>query len=140
MDGSKKHKILVIEDDAVLMRLVESKLQRRGYEVAKAKDGEAALEQLRTNEFDLVITDLMLPRMDGYQLMRLLNAEFGELPCAFVVLSSRSGEADILQAFELGALDFVTKPFSLDVLLARIEIVLRHKYQPQVAITEAGGE
>jgi len=120
-------KVLVIEDDSVLAKLLEYKLVKSGYDVEVALDGEQGLGLAQENNYDLLLLDLMLPRLNGFQLLeQLRNGGKKQLPL-FLVLSARSGEEDVLRAFDLGAVDFIPKPFSLDVLMARIRVALSHK-------------
>ena len=120
-------RVLVVEDDSLLLELIQFKLQKHGFHVDVGHDGEKALQILRENNVDAVILDLMMPKVDGFQLMRTLHAEKGHLPAVFIVVSARAGEEDVLNAFELGAVDYMTKPFSLDELVARLQIALRFK-------------
>ena len=115
-------KILIIEDDAVLRQALSLNLAREGYEVVDAADGIAGLQTARESKPDLVILDLMLPRLDGLSVARALRQE-GETP--IIMLTARSGEVDRIVGLESGADDYVTKPFSSGELLARVRAVLR---------------
>ena len=114
--------VLIVEDDALLLRLMQLKLEQNGSMVTTATDGEMALMQIQNKMPDLVITELMLPKLDGFQLMRELHKLHGELPARFVVVSFRSGSDDRLMALNLGAVDFIAKPLSLDELVVRAEL------------------
>ena len=120
-------KVLVVDDDEALCSLLNYKFSKRGYEIVRAFDGMRALEYLGKVQFDLMVLDIMMPKMDGFQLLRRLNDGEGNRPGAIVILSARGDEDVILEAFGLGAIDYVTKPFSMDVLMARVDVALKHK-------------
>jgi DNA-binding response OmpR family regulator len=116
-------RMLVVEDNVNLARGLRHNLELEGHDVEVAYDGTAGLSLARREDIDLVILDLMLPRADGYQLLRALREAGIRTPV--IVLTARGDEADKLRGFRLGADDYVTKPFSLLELLARVEAVLR---------------
>jgi DNA-binding response OmpR family regulator len=118
---------LIVMDDPMLTGLIEYKLQKHGFSVYKAEDGQDALELLGAERFDVLLMDVMIPKLDGYYVMQELRKPGYNKPKVTVVISDRSSEEDILRAFELGAIDYVTKPFSLNVLIERINIALKHK-------------
>jgi two-component system, OmpR family, KDP operon response regulator KdpE len=120
------HKILVIDDEPPIRKLLRMGLASQGYDVLDAPSGKAALELL-TDRPDLVILDLGLPDVDGLELLRTLRQRHESLP--IVVLSSRGDEAGKVAALDLGADDYVTKPFGMDELFARIRAALRHRLQ-----------
>lgn len=115
-------KVLVVEDDRKTARLVELYLQKDGYRVAVAGTGKEGLEMARRAKPDLAILDVMLPEMDGLEVCRQLREE-SSLP--IIMLTARSTEDDKLQGLDLGADDYVTKPFSPRELVARVRAVLR---------------
>jgi DNA-binding response OmpR family regulator len=115
--------VLVIDDDAALLDVLSLSLEEAGYAVLTARDGAAGLSAVRARAPDLVLTDVNLPRMDGFTLCRTLRAEGNSVP--LIVLTSRDDEIDESLGFELGADDYVSKPFSTRVLLARIASLLR---------------
>jgi DNA-binding response OmpR family regulator len=119
--------VLLVDDDKILSNLLEYKLKQIGYTVEIKDDGAAAVEALKARQYDVLLLDIMMPRLDGFQLMRSFEKEELKRPGATIVVSARSEESDILLAFKLGAVDYVTKPFSINVLMARIEIALRCK-------------
>jgi len=119
--------IVVIDDDETLCGLLEYKLRKEGYDVSLGLDGHEALQLLKGRPADVLVLDIMMPKMDGYHLLRELHSNGSIPPKATIVLSARGEEEDILKAFELGAVDYVTKPFSINVLIARIGIALKHK-------------
>ncbi len=119
--------MLVVDDDTTLTNLLEYKFKQLGYEVDIQEDGAQALDTLRNTTYDVLLLDIMMPRIDGFQLLREIANGSLQRPDIIIVLSARGEERDILLAFELGAVDYVTKPFSLNVLAARIRIALRAK-------------
>jgi DNA-binding response OmpR family regulator len=116
-------RVLVIEDEPAILRGLADNLRFESYEVLTASDGESGFELLRTCRPDLVILDLMLPRMSGYDVCRKARAAGIETP--ILMLTARSEEVDRVAGLDLGADDYVTKPFSLAELLARVRALLR---------------
>jgi two-component system response regulator MtrA len=116
-------RVLVVEDNANLAFGLTRSLESEGYEVEAAEDGVRGLEMARTTSPDLVVLDLMLPGMDGYTILKKLRAEGKDVPV--LILTARGEEADKVFGFRLGADDYVTKPFSLSELLARVQAILR---------------
>jgi two-component system KDP operon response regulator KdpE len=119
-------RVLIVDDEPPIRKLLRMGLGTQGYEVIDAPNGKAALEAL-VNKPDLVILDLGLPDMQGMDLLRRIRAQNEGVP--IVVLSSRGDEAAKVAALDLGADDYVTKPFGMDELLARIRAALRHQLQ-----------
>jgi DNA-binding response OmpR family regulator len=119
-------RILIVEDNRNLARGLRHNLELEGYDVEVAYDGASGLARAREGNFDLIVLDLMIPRPDGYQILRALREETEPLSkTAVLVLSARGQEADKLRGFRLGADDYVTKPFSLLELIARVEAIMR---------------
>ena len=118
--------VLVVDDEPPIRKLLRMGLSTQGYEIVEAGNGKAALELLEQKP-DLVILDLGLPDVQGHELLRTMRARNEAIP--IVVLSSRGDEAGKVQALDLGADDYVTKPFGLDELLARMRAALRHQLQ-----------
>ena len=116
-------KVLVVEDNANLAFGLTRSLESEGYDVEAAEDGIRGLELARTGNPDLVVLDLMLPGMDGYSILKKLRSEGKNVPV--LILTARGEEADKVFGFRLGADDYVTKPFSLSELLARVQAILR---------------
>ena len=116
-------KVLVVEDNANLAFGLTRSLESEGYEVEAAEDGTKGFELARSTNPDLVVLDLMLPGMDGYTILKRLRAEGKDVPV--LILTARGEEADKVFGFRLGADDYVTKPFSLSELLARVQAILR---------------
>jgi two-component system, OmpR family, alkaline phosphatase synthesis response regulator PhoP len=117
------HRILIVEDNPDLAFGLRNNLEIEGYEVTVADDGLKGLERARALQPDLIILDLMMPGLDGYRVLRMLREEGRLTPV--LILSAKGEEADKVRGFRLGADDFVTKPFSLLELLARVEALLR---------------
>jgi len=120
---AQKTRILVVDDEPNIREVVELYLRREGYDVEVAGDGAAALTAIEQKTPDLLILDLMLPVMGGIQLTRLLRDGFYEIP--IIMLTAKGDEADRISGLELGADDYVTKPFSPKELVARVKAVLR---------------
>jgi two-component system response regulator MtrA len=116
-------RVLVVEDNANLAFGLTRSLESEGYEVEAAEDGVRGFELARSTSPDLVVLDLMLPGMDGYTILKKLRAEGKDVPV--LILTARGEEADKVFGFRLGADDYVTKPFSLSELLARVQAILR---------------
>jgi two-component system alkaline phosphatase synthesis response regulator PhoP len=115
--------LLVIEDDESIALGLQMNLTAEGYRVISASDGEQGLSLARSTEVDLVILDVMLPRLNGFELLRTLRSERRNMPV--IMLSARSAEMDKVMGLELGAEDYITKPFSLAEMLARVKAALR---------------
>jgi two-component system KDP operon response regulator KdpE len=122
-------KILVVDDEPSIRRLLHTGLGTQGYTIVEAENARHAVERLVTNKPDLIVLDLGLPDRNGLELLRDLREGGIEIPV--VILSSRTDESGIVQALELGADDYVTKPFSMNELIARIKTALRHRLQVQ---------
>ncbi len=123
MDEKKKHKILLAEDDNNLGVLLCEYLQAKGYAADLTHDGEEAYNAFNNDRYDLCVFDVMMPKKDGFTLakdVRMINVD---IPIIF--LTARNMKEDILQGFKLGADDFLTKPFSMEELIMRIEAILR---------------
>jgi DNA-binding response OmpR family regulator len=115
--------VLVVEDDASIAMGLEMNLAAEGYRVLVASDGESGLALARGGGVDLAILDVMLPRLNGFEIVRTLRSERRMLPV--IMLSARGAEMDKVMGLELGAEDYITKPFGLAELLARVKAVLR---------------
>ena len=118
-------RVLIIEDNADLAYGLRNNLEIEGYDVEVAEDGAYGLERARTARPDLLILDLMLPELDGFRVLRALRAEGLSMPV--LILTARGEEADKVRGLKLGADDYVTKPFGLLELLARVEALLRRQ-------------
>jgi two-component system KDP operon response regulator KdpE len=122
-----KTRALVVEDDPNIVDLIRSNLAVRGFDTVISADGARALQLLDTEEPDIVLLDLMLPEADGFELCRLMRERSG---VAIIVVSARGGERDKVTALNMGADDYLTKPFSIEELLARISATLRRTRPP----------
>ncbi|MDD3827259.1 MAG: response regulator transcription factor [Anaerolineae bacterium] len=124
----RKASILVVDDEPHVLKLVKANLESSGYRVLTAEDGEHALQLVEKHGPDLVILDLMLPKMDGYAVCRRIR-EFSAVPV--IMLTARSAQVDLVHGFEVGADDYLTKPFSVTELLMRVQAVLRRSKWPE---------
>jgi DNA-binding response OmpR family regulator len=120
---SSKRRVLVVEDDVSITLGLRINLEAEGYVVLEAEDGERGLELARQDLPDIVILDVMLPKMNGFQVLQAIRGEGLTMP--IIILSARSAEMDKVTGLELGAEDYVAKPFSLAELLARVRAALR---------------
>jgi DNA-binding response OmpR family regulator len=127
-------KILIIEDNQDLARLVESHLRDLSFEVELTSDGQAGLAKARADHYDLIILDLMLPGLDGLEICRRLRSKSIYVP--ILMLTAKSSEMDRVVGLEIGADDYVTKPFSIPELLARVKAILRRVEE----LSESGRE
>ena len=118
-----KKRILIVEDDESITLGLEMNLRAEGYDVTVAVDGESGLQRASEDGFDLIILDVMLPKMNGFEVLRALRGRDQTVP--IVMLSARGAETDKVMGLELGAEDYITKPFGLAELLARVKAVLR---------------
>jgi len=121
--------ILVVEDDPAILRGLTDNLKYEAYEVLSASDGEAGYRLIREKNPDLIILDLILPKLSGYELCRKVRGEGVETP--ILMLTARGEEVDRVLGLDLGADDYVTKPFSVRELLARIRAILRRTQPPK---------
>jgi two-component system KDP operon response regulator KdpE len=122
-------KVLIVDDEPPIRRFLRTSLTAQNYEVSEAATGQEALELIAREPADLVVLDLGLPGMDGFDVIARLRESGSDVP--IVVLSSRSDEAGKVKALDLGADDYVTKPFGVEEMLARIRAALRHRLQQQ---------
>ena len=118
-------KILIVDDEEDILELVAYNLKREGYQTVSAVSGEEALKKCRSETPDLIVLDLMLPGIDGLQVMKTLREDSVTKNIPTVMLTAKGDEADIVTGLELGADDYISKPFSPRVLLARVRAVLR---------------
>jgi len=135
-------KILVVEDDPSMLMGLKDNLEFEGYEVLTARNGADGLKLAQSNQFDLIVLDVMLPQMDGFEVCRQLRSKDEDLP--IIMLTAKNQEIDKVVGLKLGADDYVTKPFSVRELMARLEAVLRrqkrstHPSSPKIASYEFG--
>lgn len=131
-----KTKILAVDDDQDILELIEYNLLKEGYLVSCVTSGEAALKAARAMTPDLIILDLMLPGVDGLEVCRQLKNDPATNSIQIIMLTAKGGENDIVMGLHTGADDYVTKPFSPRVLVARVQAVLRRQEVSQVSETE----
>jgi DNA-binding response OmpR family regulator len=129
---AKKTTVLAADDDPQLLRLVTRNLELEGYDVLAASDGQQALEQIEARAPDLILLDVMMPKLDGFSVLERVR-EFSAVPT--IILTARGQDSDKVRGLDLGADDYLTKPFSVDELLARVRAVLRRS---SYAASEAG--
>ena len=128
-----KERILVVEDDDDILQLLKYNLAKEGYRITGAASGEEALRVLKTGLPDLVLLDLMLPGIDGLEVCRTLKRDARTSRIPIIMLTAKGEEADIVTGLELGADDYITKPFSPRVMLARVRTVLRRRHTEPLA-------
>jgi len=122
-------RVLVVDDEPAIRRFLRTSLDVQGYRVLEAADGGEALEAMHKNAVDVLVLDLGLPGVDGFEVIRRLRGQGSSVP--IIVLSSRTDERGKVEALDLGADDYLTKPFGIDELLARIRAALRHRLQQE---------
>jgi two-component system alkaline phosphatase synthesis response regulator PhoP len=127
-----KESLLVVEDEESILELLDYNLSKEGYEVSEVTSGEEAIEAARTGSPDLILLDLMLPGLDGFDVCRILKSDPKTKHIPIVMLTAKGEESDIVAGLELGADDYITKPFSPKVLVARIRAVLRRAPRAEV--------
>jgi two-component system KDP operon response regulator KdpE len=122
-------KVLVVDDEPAIRRLLRTSLSAQGYQITEAESGAAALDALRRNAPDILVLDLGLPDINGLDIIAQLRGRGSAMP--IIVLSARADEGGKVKALDLGADDYVTKPFGIDELLARLRAALRHRLQQE---------
>ena len=131
MQEKESFKILIVDDEIDILELVEFNLLKQGFRTLTAQDGEQALRLARQEKPDAVILDLMLPGINGLDVCRILKSDAATKDVPIIMLTARGEEEDIVKGLEMGADDYVTKPFSPKVLIARLKSVLRRNKQPK---------
>jgi DNA-binding response OmpR family regulator len=131
----RKATILIVDDEPHVLKLVKANLESSGYKILAATDGEQAVRMVESEIPDLAVLDIMLPKMDGYAACRRIR-EFSAVP--IIMLTARSAQVDLVHGFEVGADDYLTKPFSATELLVRVQAVLRRSKWPEEVITRQG--
>lgn len=131
-----KNKILLVEDELDMSLIVADTLCAEGYDVATAADGASGLNKFITEGADLVIADVMMPKMDGFEMARLIRRKSVDIPIIF--LTAKSGIDDVEKGFDLGANDYLRKPFELRELIARVKALLRSTTQFSVPVYKIG--
>jgi two-component system phosphate regulon response regulator PhoB len=130
-------KIIIVEDEHDILELIKYNLEREGYNVVACSDGETGLAEAKKNRPALILLDLMLPGIDGLQVCRGLKGEETTRDIPIIMLTAKSEEADIVAGLEIGADDYITKPFSPRVLIARLRAVLRRKSESIIPGSES---
>lgn len=136
----EKKTVLIVEDEKSIVDIIRFNLEKEGYAVLTAYDGEAGLSAARTGRPDLILLDVMLPKMIGFDVCRILREEGDNVPV--IILTAREEEADKVLGLEIGADDYITKPFSMRELMARVKANIRRtamQQPPEDAVPAAGG-
>ena len=133
----QQRKILIVDDESGLRELVRINLEHEGYEVLQAENGAQSLEVVREQQPDMVIMDVMMPEMDGWEACRKLR-EFSQVPV--LMLTARVQSQDIVTGLDSGADDYLLKPFNMDELMARVRALLRRVPSPNRPVTAGNGE
>jgi len=130
-------KILIVDDEERMRKLLKDFLSNKGYMVVEAQNGEEAVDIfLNSKDISLIILDVMMPVMDGWEACKLIR-EYSKVP--IIMLTAKSEEKDELKGFELGVDEYITKPFSPKILVARVEAILRRSQNGESEVIEAGG-
>ena len=124
-----KERILVVDDEEDILELVRFHLAGEGYQLALAATGEEALKKAKREAFDLIVLDLMLPGLDGLEVAKALKADAKTQAVPIIMLTAKGEDADVVTGLEIGAEDYITKPFSPRVLTARVKAVLRRRFR-----------
>jgi two-component system, OmpR family, alkaline phosphatase synthesis response regulator PhoP len=131
-----KERILVVDDEEDILELVRFHLSREGYQLSLAASGEEALKKTGRDAFDLIVLDLMLPGLDGLEVAKALKTDAKTKAVPIIMLTAKGEDADVVTGLEIGADDYVTKPFSPRVLTARVKAVLRRRSRGAVEDTK----
>ncbi len=123
----RKDKILLVEDDSTLSFIVQDALTREGFDVVCASNGDSGLKLFKESEPDIIVADVMMPKMDGFEMVRLIRLTAPSVPVLF--LTARTALDDVVKGFELGANDYIRKPFQILELVVRIKALLKRKSQ-----------
>jgi two-component system alkaline phosphatase synthesis response regulator PhoP len=126
VSGMAKGRILVVDDEIYIVHILDFSLGMEGYEVVTALDGEQALEKARAEKPDLIVLDIMMPKLDGYETCKRLKADAATKDIPVILLSAKGRNVDQKVGFEVGADDYITKPFSPRKLVERINAILGH--------------
>ena len=123
-ESTNREKILVVEDEVKIARFIELELKHEGYEVDKVHDGRSGLDKILTGEYSLIVLDVMLPELNGLEVLRRVRRE-GDVP--IILLTARDAVMDKVSGLDAGADDYLTKPFAIEELLARIRVALKKR-------------
>lgn len=135
VDYAMKSKILAVDDERDILELISYNLNKEGFRVSVSTDGEEALRLIKQDKFDLILLDLMLPGIQGMELCKILKASKDTSSIPVIMLTAKSDEFDKVLGLEMGADDYITKPFSPRELIARIKAVLRRTHEASPADT-----
>ena len=130
----KKDRILLVEDDSTLSFIVQDALTREGFDVICASNGDSGLKLFKESEPDIIVADVMMPKMDGYEMVRLIRLTAPAVPVLF--LTARTALDDVVKGFELGANDYIRKPFQILELVVRIKALLKRIFQGVIEETK----
>ena len=122
--STKRGTIIIVDDEPGVIEIVEANLEPKGYRVLSANTGQEALEKIRKAKPDLVVLDVMMPEMDGWEVLRRIEQDPKTAGLPVIMLTVKSGDEDILRALEAGAVEYITKPFYPQDVVARVEIML----------------
>ena len=128
-----KGKILVVDDEIYIVHILDFSLGMEGYEVVTALDGEAALEKVKVEKPDLIVLDIMMPKLDGYETCKILKTDPETKNIPVILLSAKGRNVDQKMGFQVGADDYITKPFSPRKLVERINMILGQPSTQQIA-------
>jgi DNA-binding response OmpR family regulator len=129
-------KVLIVEDEKRMVSLLRKGFEEEGHIVVSAEDGIEGLEQARNQDFDVIILDVMMPKLNGYGFAEILRSE--KISSPILMLTAKDAVEDIVHGLDLGADDYLTKPFSFQELLARLRAIKRRKFSPQATIIRVG--
>lgn len=124
-----KESILIVEDDKNILTLIEYNLAKEGFRTTPAMSGDAAVKIAQLKSFDLCLLDIFLPDLDGFEVCRILREDYRTANLPIIMLTAKGEDTDIITGLELGADDYITKPFSPKILISRIRVILRRKKQ-----------
>ncbi|GAE02724.1 response regulator receiver [Clostridium botulinum B str. Osaka05] len=124
MDKQHKERILIVEDEVKISRFLQLELQYEGYEIEQAYDGREGLDKALNEKYDLILLDIMLPKLNGMEVCRRIR-QISDIP--IIMLTAKDETTDIVMGLDTGADDYITKPFAIEELLARIRVVLKRK-------------
>lgn len=128
--------ILIIEDNSAMLRALEDNFSLKGFRITTARDGQAGLKTALADEADLIILDIMLPLINGFEICSQVRSRNIKTP--IIMLTAKAGEEDVIRGLNLGADDYVTKPFSINELIARVEAILRRSNRPEAEVYQFG--
>ncbi len=124
--------ILIVEDEEDILELVSFNLINAGYKIQTARTGEEALSHIRSNKYSLILLDLMLPGIGGLEICKIIKAEKSIRKTPIIMVTAKGSEEDIVKGLELGVDDYITKPFSINVFMSRVRVILRRYETPMI--------